>query len=423
MGINLKFELKADSKGNGTTLIMLRITVNRKLARIGTGYYILPKFWNPNAVEQMDNWISKKADDHLLINTGLHNKLRAARVVLLGFEAMEIAVDHKLLSEAIRAKWEGNTKVPGPEVLKPGLLKMLETEIEQRSHSMPSTVFAFRTLHNQVKAYSKAEIPFAKLSLEWLDLFHVSMLKTLAPTTVGRRMTMLKFIFKRAVDYGHLPTEANPFNKFKIKHPNVTKEKLTLENIRALETIVLAEDKRLNDARNIFLFQYYVGGARIGDALKLRWSDVSGTHIAYTTTKTGKRRKVKLNERAKAILDYYEPRTGKQQAWIFPWLRPSLDLEFVELNHRDTVGGATALINRMLKQLGEKLELKVKITTHTARHSFADHVRTATGDVYLIMQALGHSSLAVTETYLRKLDDGLIDTAIDAISGETSVKQ
>ncbi|MBK7638425.1 MAG: tyrosine-type recombinase/integrase [Saprospiraceae bacterium] len=49
-----------------------------------------------------------------------------------------------------------------------------------------------------------------------------------------------------------------------------------------------------------------------------------------------------------------------------------------------------------------------KLTSHIARHSFADIARKKGISVYDISKALGHSSIAITEKYLASLDDGAV---------------
>jgi integrase len=53
--------------------------------------------------------------------------------------------------------------------------------------------------------------------------------------------------------------------------------------------------------------------------------------------------------------------------------------------------------------------LRERYSVHDLRHAFAVRLYQATGDVYRVEKALGHSSVAVTEGYLRSL--GLNDSA------------
>ena len=77
------------------------------------------------------------------------------------------------------------------------------------------------------------------------------------------------------------------------------------------------------------------------------------------------------------------------------------------------IGSKTALINKYLKQIAKKAEISKNITTHTARHSFADIARQKTDNIYNLSKTLGHSSLKVTEAYLSSFDDQAVDDTLD----------
>lgn len=49
------------------------------------------------------------------------------------------------------------------------------------------------------------------------------------------------------------------------------------------------------------------------------------------------------------------------------------------------------------------------LSFHVARHSFADFARRQSGDLYAVSKALGHTSLQVTQNYLRSFDKDAVD--------------
>lgn len=58
-----------------------------------------------------------------------------------------------------------------------------------------------------------------------------------------------------------------------------------------------------------------------------------------------------------------------------------------------------SLARKLMRGLAER-ERVPYVGFHGARHSFADVLRQNGASVYTISKALGHSSIAVTETYL-----------------------
>jgi len=77
---------------------------------------------------------------------------------------------------------------------------------------------------------------------------------------------------------------------------------------------------------------------------------------------------------------------------------------------RRKIASKNALVNRYLKKVAERAELEPEgLSTHVARHSFADYARRESGDLYAISKALGHKSLQITEQYLKSFDRDAVD--------------
>jgi len=57
-------------------------------------------------------------------------------------------------------------------------------------------------------------------------------------------------------------------------------------------------------------------------------------------------------------------------------------------------------VNKYIRKVAGKLELKADVTTYTARHSFATILKRAGANTSFISEALGHSDLPTTEAYL-----------------------
>jgi integrase len=73
------------------------------------------------------------------------------------------------------------------------------------------------------------------------------------------------------------------------------------------------------------------------------------------------------------------------------------------------------LINKYLKDIATKAEITKTITSHTARHTFADLARQKTDNIYNLSKTLGHSSLKVTEAYLASFDQQAVDDTMDSM--------
>ena len=83
----------------------------------------------------------------------------------------------------------------------------------------------------------------------------------------------------------------------------------------------------------------------------------------------------------------------------------------IELNKK--IQSATYVINKNLKQISIDCEIGMKISTHIARHSFSDNIRQSGENIYNISKILGHSDIAVTQKYLKSLDQNSVDESLN----------
>jgi len=135
-------------------------------------------------------------------------------------------------------------------------------------------------------------------------------------------------------------------------------------------------------------------------------------------SKTGTRRNVKLLPGAlKIVRGFMQERRGMNEPWLFPML-DGQDVSTPDEKH-SAVNRENRRHNAALQRLAERLEIDCHVTFHVARHSFASIAQRRGWDVAEISQALGHSTLKVTEQYLRGFDDtDLDDKMSDLFTGD-----
>jgi integrase len=163
--------------------------------------------------------------------------------------------------------------------------------------------------------------------------------------------------------------------------------------------------------KNAFLFSFYNAGIRISDILLMKWDNIQDGRLIYKMFKTTKPHSLNLLDKPLSILEFYK---GKSETYIFPFLSDRYDYSDSMFLHNQIVA-KTALINKYLKQIAKKAKISKKITTHTARHSFADIARQKTDNIYNLSKTLGHSSLKVTEAYLASFDEKAVDETLDSM--------
>ena len=83
----------------------------------------------------------------------------------------------------------------------------------------------------------------------------------------------------------------------------------------------------------------------------------------------------------------------------------------------------TALVNRYIKIVAARAGIEKHITSHTARHSFADAARIELGgNIKAIQEMLNHGQLRTTEIYVSDLTESELDTATLSVYNARTTK-
>ncbi len=448
---------------NGKIPVYMTISQNRKLARCVTGIE-LPSAdcWNPVSQKV---YSKRETPDHAMQNE------RLKRIRALAEEAEEkvrksgAEVTSKAIMEVFK-KMKTNTydTKDDAEETKFSFLKFADEYLE---HIYNNGQYALYRRHNvfvhRIKCYvngvkpNKMELYKNKKAPEGKDLLftditykflvdydtYLHKLPNLSrkglhlnQNYIKKEMEIFRALFTQGVNIYEekgLKIERNPFNKFEFKgvEPH-EKAKLSFDEIEALESLELQEGSTIWNARNCFLFAFYCGGTRFGDNIQIRGCNISkeeGSYrLKYTMDKTGKRKNIVLVDKALEILKKYIDLDGNSTNYIFPYLdnkapyakaiapeeKEALPPDETKRLKKE-ISAKNALVNKYLKILAEKAGINKHISTHIARHSFADLARKNTGDIYDIKTILGHSSINTTQTYLNKLDTETQDKALQNV--------
>jgi len=225
--------------------------------------------------------------------------------------------------------------------------------------------------------------------------------------TIAKKFSILRQMFAGAVKDG-LYAGINPFENYKIQTYPVKKEKLTIEQIKAIEELELTGP--YNDARNLYLFSYYAKGARFENCIFLERKNIINGRIYFETNKGHKNLSVLISAKLQKILDQYS--TGK---FVFPYIK---EVPVNEFAYRSVKDSANTMVNRYLKVVTGLARIPFPVTFHQARHSIAYHLKKAKVETNFIQDVLGHSSSRTTEIYLKSLDDESLDEEMKKVYGE-----
>lgn len=276
----------------------------------------------------------------------------------------------------------------------------------------------------------KSELLFTDITLSFLNKFKTYLQSlpnskeeglTLQQNTISKIFDNFASIYKKGVlelESEGLTIKNNPFENFKCETIETNKEKLTESEIKLIEALSLEHGSLIWHCRNYFLFAYYCAGMRAGDLIQLRGINItSDKRLIYRMDKTSTQKNIKLFEPALNILSHYMDIDKPTTNYIFPLLdnnamyakaiswedKDKLPAE-IKKNLMQQVNSKNSLINKYLKQIATMAGINKKLSMHIARHSFANIARQKNANVYDISNALGHSDIKITETYLSQFD-------------------
>lgn len=236
--------------------------------------------------------------------------------------------------------------------------------------------------------------------------------KALSWNSISTYMRTLRAVVNRIFppgSPGHIP---GLFDNVYTKVESQTKRALTGRQMQTLLSVDFREvsielRRTLGYFRLMFLFR----GMPFIDLAHLRKRDVQGNVIMYCRHKTGRRLTVRIPKAALSLLKEFSDKNS-DSIYLFPILEGKLQ-NGAEL-HR-SYQSALCRFNKQLVQLSSRLLLGVKVSSYTARHTWATlsfHLGIPVG---IISEALGHSSVRVTETYLKPFENERVDKANDKL--------
>jgi len=464
MSTSVKAVLRPAQK-DGLLPVSVRITAFRRHSYVSTGVAVSAKFWNPEGKLERLNWIRAPHPDAAILNNAIRDRLALAQKVALDFPQLSAA--------ELREKIKPRPVEAAPAAL--DVLALVRKDAARRAlGGHPRMAAKYMTLWQKMQSFllgiphprrsallqesdelraarQALTLPLDQFTANWVRDYEEYLLALPnKQTSVQREIALLHTLLARAVERGDVPEAANPLRRLRVatgKHR--PKSKLTDEEVARLVALTPQEltaprrptlsgrprNSRLW-ARDAWLLQFYLLGSRIGDALALRWRDVQPDGITFTEQKTGKVKLAPRHPELDALLARLAPAGPPDPAaFVLPYFnrarwRVPAHLDWAALSclpeHRGTwllwlktVASATSTINSNLLEVMELAGIRKHLTTHTARHSFADRGRRLKVSASDMRDLLNHHSVAQTEAYYGELEASEVSQIAQAIYGRS----
>ncbi|WP_418697251.1 tyrosine-type recombinase/integrase [Bacteroides sp.] len=243
--------------------------------------------------------------------------------------------------------------------------------------------------------------------------------KGLSLNTISTYMRSLKAVYHRLACEKLLPYNVKLFDDVYTKVESQTKRALEKEQMNTLmdaDFEKLPQDVRC--ALAYFLLMFLFRGMPFIDLAYLRKQDVIGNYIVYSRHKTGRQMTIRIPREAAQLIEEFRNKST-DSIYLFPILDgkgkgrngqmkkdKELYLSYLQaLRH----------FNKKLEKVAALLLPGAKLSSYTPRHTWATLAFHTGVNIGIICKALGHSSIKVTETYLKPFENEKVDAANDEL--------
>lgn len=298
---------------------------------------------------------------------------------------------------------------------KRNLAKFMEQLIRSlKEEGRYSTAHIYQsTLHAFVRFSKTDRIQIGQLERAGLKKFENYLRnKGCSWNTVSTYMRTLRSTYNKAVDEGLATEKERLFKhvytgvKVTIKRALEAKEMSRLLNATPPRPLSPA----LQRSRAWVTLMFLLRGMPFVDLAHLHKKDLQDSLISYRRHKTGSPLAVRVPTEAIRIIEQYK-NNDPQSPYLFPILSGEKTGEeaYAEYQH------ALRKLNHDLKQLAIYCGIKPQVSSYTSRHTWATLAKYCHIPEPLICDALGHSSVKMTETYLKNFKNEELNKANEVI--------
>jgi integrase len=386
MNLNQTFSIlfwlnKAKMNERGFAPIWVRITIDGKRAESSLKRQILIHHW-----DNENGKTSKSCADADAINQYL---IMVQADITRHYNILLTTKDY-VTAEDVKKSYKGTKEIKKTfiQLFDQYMQHLLEKkEVEEISGGRYKR---FEILKGKCVSFLKTKLKKTDIMLEDAKLSFIAEFQHYLRTVevIGHNTAMkyakdLKQVLRYAVTLEYI--SVSPFANFKCSYKNVKRDFLDQEELNAMYNKELMVE-RLAEVRDCYIFSCYTGYA-YGDAEALSPDDVTigidgNKWIIRDRKKTDNVENIPLLPIPLEIIEKYK------------------NHPYCKSNHRLLPMNSNQRYNGYLKEIANLCGIKKKLTTHTARHTFATTVLLL-NDVPMetAMELLGHTDIRTTQIY------------------------
>jgi integrase len=262
-----------------------------------------------------------------------------------------------------------------------------------------------------IERFKGENIKLKSVTVAWLKSYEIFLLaektgkkedaKGKSFTTVGFHMRAIKAIMNIAKANKLIKESDYPFGEGGYKITTGKGRHLALTLFQIAQIFEYSDGKESTAYyRDLFIFSYLCNGINFADLARLKYSDIQNGEVVWLRQKTINTGTVKeeiqayLTPEMQSIIDRWG-NDYRPTNYIFPILTGGESQAEIKTIVKNTIKHT----NNRLKRIGKELNLG-KISTYTARHSFATILKNSGANISYISESLGHANIGVTKNYL-----------------------
>ena len=217
--------------------------------------------------------------------------------------------------------------------------------------------------------------------------------------TVSYYLRNLRSLYNQAVTDGYHPRGEYPFAKAQTRPAKTVKRALSRTDMQNLADLNLENEPELEFTRDLYLFSFYAQGMAFVDIVLLKKTDICNGVLTYSRHKSKQLIRIVVTPQMQGVIDKY----NTENEYLFPIISGEYASGYQK--YRLALGR----INRHLKKIAVVAEIKVPLTTYTARHTWATLARDYGAPISVISAGLGHTSEEMTRVYLKDFDVSMLN--------------
>jgi len=369
------FVEKAKTNRKGYCPIICRTTYNKQRKQFSTGVFINPLLWNSKQqIAEPPN------EENTLINKQLsliENKIRQAFLMLQIQESNFHVNDIYSMFKGEKTAKEYNVIEYFDKFLKQ-LKRLIGIDLKL------ATWEKYENSKNHIQGFLKwkfktRDIPLKDVKSNFLAEFeyYLKVEKHCNQTTVNKIIQRFRKSIKMALAGSYL--EKDPFILYKAKRIKKEIVFLSVDELKQLEAYEFSQP-RLQQVKDWFVFSCYTG-------------------LAYNEIKNLRKQHIVMGFDGELWIEMKREKTQKNiSVPLLPKARELID-KYVEDNSEVVFDVCSnQRYNSYLKEIASILGINKRLTTHTARKTFASTVLLYNDvPMEIVSQLLGHSSITITE--------------------------